>query len=1675
MKKHIETAKRYVRKKRVITLIVVAFFILTFFLFRNSFLGFGLEVFINSKLQTDKGIKCKFEKMRIESNSLVFTHFQASSDKMPHADLEIDKLRVSLRFNLREFEIDPIIEIDKPKLTLTRPLPNEEKAGAPPFEFFRAITRHIQLNVNGGELLLKGENSTTPFFFSFKSDFENECFGILTLAKSPNDFHSPMMEVSVSSLSSELFSYFDFNHLELPLLDKLNQYFSFIDNGNWSASGGVLTGNTQLHFDSKGNIKRGDVQIELENLEMENSELQSKLSLHSANWRISFPLARNKETAIHKSWVDLALRANLDRFHFKVDEHTDLYLNGKLSLNIPESTGINLNGQLNIDGVDSDIVIRGNPYYGQKEHPEFGLKLDICNAKDGLSSIDCSIKNIKPHHTQFRGVCTKLDVEHLNLIQKMVAPHIPDVAKLDMKEGKFECAVVAQVHNRKVKTIQVEKIIAKNLHAQFDKGKLIAFCSRLEGALEIDLATKKVDTWKIDVESGDLVIAPENGGDNIMLYELNAQVASQLGTYSHSNVKGRLYDHQFDLTFYGLSQSPDVRLKLNTSTSAIAKHMDKREFAPLPPEVQYNISANFYRESDHWKVKGELAGANPLTFGFKLTDFPLKKSLKEQMTQMQHHIYAGWFKGRSIGADKYGWITHLVDAEWGLQGSVDVIGRFDGSKVKCDFTSEEVAFLSNEIDIHIEEKNRKRVGGSLTFKYEDESLDLHIPVQFADCHIKEMDLMCHNLSGDLYIRDGKLFIHQLAGESNGMKMAGQIDLKFDNGKPSYLEVNINKMKGTAQSLKLLAQHFPDFKSLSAEFKGDVEARGKGFVLKSELGKETLNPNWNFAFHISEGESVFNEQTKLVGFSSDVAFSSNNEAYSLYNMHGQFEIDGKLTSNYIFGKQIDVNYNGEGSLKFDISLENEMLTLLHFVGESQVREDKLYDLQVDPKQSHFLGSSLEFSNFIVTERFEPKGGSLQFDLDGKDLVTFGDLLSKFDVLPSAKELFSKRVKCHSFIQFDIEFDKDVDGWKVDLQSRETTIGPIHSSPLHLNVKKMGSEIEVVKGSFGIFQFSGKSKLKEGKYINCGGQLAFDNSLFSFHDGIIDPKGSLVRAKYKSENLKLEELKQLTLFKENIQWHDHEDLVGQIVVSGDVSLSEKHIESQIHLNCNDFGKNGFILTSQNPLKLHWDDEEIRLSNLDLNLTHPNLPNHFFGFCASELSYKEKKSAIKEAEVTLSPEMIAYLIKTKSFEPFDGLLHSLQENLDNIGYTKLVQFKANLDWDGPHFKIDGMLKNGIYHIKNREFNLKRPHFTYDGKEITLSSLAQFEDRWIDCKARLEMNENRRFDVELKGESTQNASCILKGSISAEDEIICDTIEGEIYGVKLNFSSRYSHIPGTNEIVLGGEIVLDCNDMVQYLPEYLQEKLKGLHINRPLKLEGNVVLNKEKLEKSYFKGYLKGRDLQVSDFEIRNLLSSFYMTKDKLECRDFSISDQAGHILVKEIDINREKSNFSFEMKDIEVTELRPSLIRKMGEEPSKVKPFVMRKLKMAQLTGNFDDLNSIKGGGTLNFLNTFKSDHKLKLIPLELITRLGLDLGLLVPIRGDIDFQIRNKRIELNQLRNSFSEGKRSHFFFPSQQACYIDFNGDIHVDVKMKQYVLFKLTQPFTISLRGNVAKPKYGLK
>lgn len=316
------------------------------------------------------------------------------------------------------------------------------------------------------------------------------------------------------------------------------------------------------------------------------------------------------------------------------------------------------------------------------------------------------------------------------------------------------------------------------------------------------------------------------------------------------------------------------------------------------------------------------------------------------------------------------------------------------------------------------------------------------------------------------------------------------------------------------------------------------------------------------------------------------------------------------------------------------------------------------------------------------------------------------------------------------------------------------------------------------------------------------------------------------------------------------------------------------------------------------------------------------------------------------------------------------------------------------------------------------------------------------------------------------------------AQDRLTCDftypgtlqlsSIRGACAGIEALF------VPKTPSLLIGSAAI-QCDRLKPFLPYAFQRIIDALELNRGYTLRGQITLDSPS-----FTGTLDGKEIDLFGYQFHTLTSHIEIQPEQIHISHLKISDRACTLTLPQLSLLREKkeeASWTIHMPSLTIAELRPSLLTISGQPESTLSPLVVRTLTLEQFQGNLQDRLSYTAHGELHFINSFKRDRSLFDLPSALLGRLfGFDFELLIPVEGTVQYQLHHGAFHLTNLLNTYSEGHRSHFsFLPHHTGPFMDLDGNLHIVLQTKQYVLFTLTEHVCIAIGGTLKSPTFHLQ
>lgn len=302
--------------------------------------------------------------------------------------------------------------------------------------------------------------------------------------------------------------------------------------------------------------------------------------------------------------------------------------------------------------------------------------------------------------------------------------------------------------------------------------------------------------------------------------------------------------------------------------------------------------------------------------------------------------------------------------------------------------------------------------------------------------------------------------------------------------------------------------------------------------------------------------------------------------------------------------------------------------------------------------------------------------------------------------------------------------------------------------------------------------------------------------------------------------------------------------------------------------------------------------------------------------------------------------------------------------------------------------------------------------------------------------------------------------------DRLLFHSIEGSFSGVDASF-----HAESPNQLV--GRAHVNFTELSKILPPDVAQVFAEIEMGKGYELKGRLHIENNIPS---FKGLLSGKSLELFGFQFRTLLAQVDLSPSAIHIYDVKISDTAGMMVIDQIYLEGNPSQpWTISIPTLTLRELRPSLLLRPGGTVGPIDPLVVRELTMTDFKGLVADGNTYTANGSLHFINSYKREETVFDLPANVFSRIvGLDIDLLIPVTGDVTFDLKDGYFNLLELKNAYSESRRSQFFLEMDPPPRMDLDGNLRIFIKMKQFVLLKITESLLISIDGILDDPQFHL-
>jgi len=1614
-----------IRKKKIVFVSILISFLCFVLLFIKPICFFGFSSFFNLITKKTIGSSIKFESFEFKNKKIVLKNVLMNSKNK--FEVKIDKIDVALEFKLLKPNIKADITCNNPNVILYK---NQNLSYSLKtkknkfFSYFLTINQGLVDFIDNKELI-KQINFDFYKFSSSLSKLE------LYLEKDQKD----KISIDINNVKDKLvFS----AHLENSKTNHINEILHFFnlnifENVNGNASGLVI-----LDIE-KNKISRFFSNLDFYDFSFVNPHTSLKFDCQHLKIESNYPNKNQNEGLVLKQFKYAFLKDTKIRMNF---ENLSILTSRKSFFSDIKgffTYNPNLGSKFDVLGKGEnektfDFQINSKAYITSSFSNWLDLNLFF---DDKETSIALNIKEVKNYYNLH--VCFKNIQAHIfEAFQDLIYKTYNQIDDFKFINGNVNFCVDGRCNQKGFNKIFITDLQLNNF--DFKNNKIKGFISKLEGKSSFDLKADKF--WNKFFSDIKIYEAFFDINDK-KIDDLNAKIFTTEGIFQSSCLACLINNNQTNAEIKGKVDEFNILLQ----SKGKLKNFDDN----------FSTILSCKKKNNNYFLSGniKISDGQEAVFGFDLDNL-----LIFSFEDLKKYFSKGWIRAEKILLHKW---REILNINVQINGKANIAAFYKKNKLHLQLKGEDLSYKNSYVDLKI-----TKIGNINNYVFEgDNYINAFLDNNVLSCDIPSFEGTCYLPVYDLLfdLKKAKVFIDEnilkatLNTVSENVNLNGLLSFDFSKNH-SLLTIDIKNYNSNITSLQKLLNHF----GLKKEINAVGKVKGDSKIITSF--EEVTNTYYNINFDFEGGKYKINDEAILENLTAQANYSSD-DILNFSNLKGDLNL---INNKYVVS--CPFFYKTKDKLDIDLRLEKNIFDLFRIKGFFIQNENK-YNFFLDNEKTHILGEKINNLELSFDENLNIENFKMFSQINSYSFIVQMQFLLDLGLFP-----------IHNIDLLSIFKNKHTGILNVDLHLNENK---------NLTFEVLSKNLEVFDKKIDEFSIKGTKSAK---------QVLFDKINFDDFNGsfFIDIEPNVLKIKdcivKKKDNLFLSlsgsYLQNSSILNTNISDIKIDLKKIKPFLYKYIKFPEKEIEGclkgngtcSFHLPIKNNKMNFFFDLDFDPSNL--TIEKIRLYNsglLNVNFSS----DRSFLIQGTDLSFYNKDIDLsyltcKIGNISYDFEKGKWLLKDtnlylpsnlkNSFEKLESLkkLFKFISIDDDIDLTCDIQLISDLS------NINFFAKDACFFVNSTKHILKNIYFDIKEKYCFLKFDYFHNNFFYTIQNELEL------DKIVKGktiflEKITNFSCQplnIKWIINEDKKIQVKEMAGYFCGANFLLQEDIDNI---NSNKLFGSIKMDISKIKKILPKSIEDIITHYFIGKGYELSGRFDLDFLKNKNIFFEGLFSGKDFEILGYQFKTMFSKINIGPQKIKLNDLKISDQAGILTLKNLDLEKNKNKWVLSVPGLKIKDLRPSLMQKMKTSSQEITPFLVRELFLYDFEGDLSSKESFSGHGYFCFINSFKRGHSVFDFPSDVLSRIvGIDQALLTPVKGKVELKVKDGKFYLTNLKDSFSESERSKFFLLDKgMKPYIDFNGNIYINIAMKQYVLFKFTESFVISIRGNLENPQYNLK
>lgn len=1078
-------------------------------------------------------------------------------------------------------------------------------------------------------------------------------------------------------------------------------------------------------------------------------------------------------------------------------------------------------------------------------------------------------------------------------------------------------------------------------------------------------------------------------------------------------------------------------------------------------------------------------------------------------------IKDGWFEVNHLPLDKYLSPFMFQQNQMHLSGFGDFRGTFDEQGISFHYDAQGLILENSDFTMEMKslsnapEHSEKRFIGTYVFDLEKMQGFGTMPISNGTYFEKNSGLLFTDINANVSIEDGKAHLSNVDVFCNGVFFAGNIDVDWSMPGEGVFEIDVRShdMQGKVSQVQHLFSHFDkSLFFLKLPIEGNVGFRKNGGHLHFSFQPGDYTLHTTFTGMLSDGVlSCDTGDVMLQELSLNFDYDHKANILDFSDIQGTILVGkpGHVEEYALAGDYIRFTDYVHNEAAFDLWVGDKKRDYMRLAGKTvsnlSSENSDIVDVVLDQQLSHFGDAHPSLFQLTLKEWSDVENFHLRLDFHLKSLLNDLQRFSRtgFFFLSRSllKELNELKTAKGNF-DVDLAYDGNTALFTYSVVGDDVAAGSHQFQTFLFNGRKKGSTWMIDQLQLDEISLAADILKQDDVWnINFLG-ARFGKSILLGLEGQYRDNEAALDAKI---NLFEADLAYLDEWPSMSQIIDQYHPMGQMRATGKMFMEfDKSMPFGVRL---DISMNGALHSGRIKGLAFQDFQNANLQynsgkGFTIESVKTGLLSSRDGSSQADLWLRHLNCDFLKDEIitdgllfNVPAENLGWLAENLQQSFPDAISQPIVDTIRHLKKQGPVKGSLKVEFSQPHCAINLTLDDGIYQFMNKEHDLSNFALEYDPFELRITSKYRFlkQQFWLNLRSpvpTLNSGEVILSDYPLEAYTGPGSYPLtIYWQLDPSYGLTLNRLEGTLHGLKLDLVRDPNHPIANDRMYLVGDVHANMNDAKHLLKDNIAESCTQWQVGKGYKMKGHWVLDKgEKplTESLDFQGELLGRDFEFGGYQFYNLTSHIDYTSNLLRANHISISDPCGGLQINELTLACQPNDtWKLSIPSIAVHGFRPSLLHLNGNPPPQSsKALIVRQIDIKDLQGIFGDRNSYVGKGRLFFVNPPKKNfqHTIFAIPSELLTRLGLDLAALNPVRGLINYDIRDGKIVFTRFKDVYSKGRLSKFYLPNNGfQSYLDFDGNLNVQVRMKQYNLFfKIAELFTVTVQGSIKKPTYSL-